>query len=65
MDAEGSLSTGVTLKDAAGNTLAEVIIGNDRPAKGNSDQKEMFIRKPEKFADLAGDGKTLDRKESR
>ena len=47
VDAEGSLSTGVTLKDAAGNTLAEVIIGNDRPAKGNSDQKEMFIRKPE------------------
>ena len=46
VDAEGSLSTGVTLKDAAGNTLAEVIIGNDRPAKGNSDQKEMFIRKP-------------------
>ena len=47
VEAEGSLSTGVTLKDAAGNTLAEVIIGNDRPAKGNSDQKEMFIRKPE------------------
>ncbi len=46
VDAEGSLSTGVTLKDAAGNTLAEVIIGNDRPAKGNSEQKEMFIRKP-------------------
>ena len=46
VEAEGSLSTGVTLKDAAGNTLAGVIIGNDRPAKGNSDQKEMFIRKP-------------------
>ncbi len=47
VDAEGSLSTGVTLKDAAANTLAEVIIGNDRPAGGNGGQKEMFIRKPE------------------
>ena len=46
VEAEGSLSTGVTLKDAAGNTLAGVIIGNDRPAGGNSGQKEMFIRKP-------------------
>ena len=46
VETERSLSTGVTLKDAA-NTLADVIIGNDRPAKGNSDQKEMFIRKPE------------------
>ncbi len=44
--AEGSLSTGVTLKDVAGNTLAAVIVGNDRPAKGNPDQKEVFIRKP-------------------
>lgn len=47
VEAEGSLSTSVTLKDAAGNTLAAVIIGNDRPAGGNGDQKEMFIRKPE------------------
>ena len=46
VEAEGSLSMGVTLKDAAGNTLAEVIIGNDRPAKGNGGQKELFIRKP-------------------
>ena len=43
--AEGSLSTGVTLKDATGNTLAEFIIGNDRPAKGKSGYKEIFIRK--------------------
>ncbi len=47
VETERSLSTGVTLKDAAGNTLAEVIIGNDRPAGGNGGQKEMFIRKPE------------------
>ena len=46
VEAEGSLSTGVTLKDATGNTLAEVVIGNDRPAKGKSGYKEFFIRKP-------------------
>ncbi len=46
VDAEGSLSTGVTLKDAEGNILAEVILGNDRLAQGNRDQKEMFVRKP-------------------
>ena len=46
IDAEGSLSTGVTLKDAAGNVLAEIIVGHDRPAKGNPDHKEVFIRKP-------------------
>ena len=45
VDAEGSLSTGVILKDATGNILADVIIGNDRPAKGKSGYKEMFIRK--------------------
>ena len=46
VEAEGSLSTGVTLKDAAGNAVAAAIIGNDRPAKGKSGYKEMFIRKP-------------------
>ncbi len=45
VDAEGSLSMGVTLKDATGNILAAAIIGNDRPAKGKSGYKEMFIRK--------------------
>ena len=46
VDAEGSLSTGITLKDATGNTVVAAIIGNDRSAQGNRDQKEMFIRKP-------------------
>ncbi len=46
VEAEGSLSTGMTLKDAAGNTLGDVIIGHDRPAQGNDGQKELFIRKP-------------------
>ena len=45
VDAEGSLSTAVTLKNATGNTLADVVIGNDRPSKGKSGYKEMFIRK--------------------
>lgn len=47
VEAEGSSSTGVTLKDAAGNIMADVIVGNDRPAKGKTGYKELFIRKPE------------------
>lgn len=43
--ADGSLSTGVTLKDSAGTTLAEVIVGNQRPARGNPGQDEVYIRK--------------------
>ena len=43
--ADGSSSTGVTLKDSTGTTLAEVIVGNQRPAKGNPGQDEVYIRK--------------------
>ena len=45
VEAEGSLSTGITLKDATGNTVAEVILGDARPAKGKGGYKETFIRK--------------------
>ncbi|MDE0145995.1 MAG: DUF4340 domain-containing protein [Nitrospira sp.] len=45
VEAEGSLSTGITLKDATDNTVAAAVIGNDRPAKGKSGYKELFIRK--------------------
>ncbi len=45
VEAEGSLSTGVTLKDATDNTVAAAVIGNDRPAQGKSGYKELFIRK--------------------
>lgn len=45
VETKGSLSTGITLKDATGHTLAAAIIGNDRPAKGKSGYKEIFIRK--------------------
>lgn len=45
VEAEGSLSTGVTLKDATDNTVAAAVIGNDRPAKVKSGAKELFIRK--------------------
>lgn len=45
VEAEGSLSTGITLKDATGNTVAAAVIGNDRPAQGKSGYKELFIRK--------------------
>ena len=45
VDAEGSLSTGITLKDATDNTVAAAVIGNDRTAQGKSGYKELFIRK--------------------
>ena len=45
VDAEGSLSTGITLKDATGKAVAVAILGNDRPAQGKSGYKELFIRK--------------------
>ena len=46
VEAEGSLSTGITLKDATGKAVAVAILGNDRPAQGKSGYKEIFIRKP-------------------
>ncbi len=46
VDVEGSLSTGVALKDAEGHTLAEVIVGHARPDRGQSGHQEMFVRKP-------------------
>lgn len=46
VDAEGSLSTGITLKDATGKVVAAAILGNDRSAQGKSGYKEIFIRKP-------------------
>ncbi len=45
VEAEGSISTGVTIKDSTGTTLAEVIIGKQRPSKGNSSQEEVYVRK--------------------
>jgi len=45
VEAEGSISTGVTLKDSAGTTLVEVIIGKQRPSKGNPSQEEVYVRK--------------------
>lgn len=45
VEAEGSLSTGVTFKDATDNPVAAVVIGNDRPAQGKGGYKELFIRK--------------------
>ena len=46
VEAEGSISTGVTLKDSAGTTLAEVIVGKQHPSKGNPSQDEVYVRKP-------------------
>ncbi len=44
--AEGSISMRVTLKDSAGTTLAEVIVGKQHPSKGNPSQDEVYVRKP-------------------
>lgn len=46
VEAEGSLSTGVTLKDAAGATMADAIVGKQQPSKGSLGQDEVYIRKP-------------------
>lgn len=51
VEAEGSISTGVTLKDSAGTTLAEVIIGKQHPSKGNPSKDEVYVR-------IAGDPET-------
>lgn len=45
VDAEGASSTEVTLTDSAGTTLAKLIVGNQRPAKGDSGQEEVYVRK--------------------
>ncbi len=46
VDAEGSISMRVTLKDSAGTSLAEVIVGKQHPSKGNPSQDEVYVRKP-------------------
>ena len=45
VETEGSLSTGITLKDATDKTVAAAVIGNDRAAQRKSGYKELFIRK--------------------
>ncbi|WP_447963863.1 DUF4340 domain-containing protein [Nitrospira sp. Ecomares 2.1] len=44
---EDSLSTTVTLKTANNPEAAVVILGNQRPAKGNPRMSEIYVRKPE------------------
>ncbi|MCA9420557.1 MAG: DUF4340 domain-containing protein [Nitrospira sp.] len=43
---EGSLSTTVTLKTPNNPEAALVIVGNQRPAKGNPRMSEIYVRKP-------------------
>lgn len=43
---EGSLSTTVTLKTRNNPEAAMVILGNQRPAKGNPRMSEIYVRKP-------------------
>jgi len=44
---EGAKSTLLTLKNAQGETVASVIIGNDRTAKIDSTRQEIYLRKPD------------------
>ena len=45
VEAEGSSSTRITLKDTKGTFLVEAIVGKQRPAKGTSSHDEVYIRK--------------------
>ena len=47
VEAEGSTSTSIHLKTADGTSLAELLIGKQRAAKGNPNQDEIYIRKPQ------------------
>ncbi|MDM8560187.1 DUF4340 domain-containing protein [Candidatus Parabeggiatoa sp. HSG14] len=42
---DGAKSTLVTFKKKEGETVASVIIGNDRVSKGDSTQREIYVRK--------------------
>jgi len=46
VEAEGSSSTRVILKDATGTTMADVIVGKQQPSKGSLGQDEVYVRKP-------------------
>ncbi len=45
VEAEGSVSTEITLKDSAGATMVDVIVGKQQPSKGSLGQDEVYIRK--------------------
>ena len=47
VEAEGSLSTGITIKNGEGENLAALIVGNQRPAKGDPSRDEIYVRKPD------------------
>ncbi len=44
---ENAKSTLITFKKAAGETLASLIVGNDRLAKTDSTRREIYVRKPD------------------
>mgnify|MGYP003701805419 CR=1 FL=1 len=44
---EGAKSTLLTFKKAAGETVASVIVGNEKTAKTDSTRKEIYVRKPD------------------
>jgi hypothetical protein len=44
---ENAQSTLITFEKAAGETLASLIVGNDRVAKTDSTRREIYVRKPD------------------
>lgn len=46
VETKGSASTLVSLKKANGESVADLILGNQHPAKGNPSLDEIYVRKP-------------------
>ncbi len=46
-DQEGSVSTVLTLKTADNPKVATLVVGNQKPSKGNPRASDMYVRKPE------------------
>ena len=46
VDAPGGNAVRLVFKDAAGGALADMIVGNDRPARGDPEAVEYYVREP-------------------
>ena len=46
VETEGSKAVQVTLEDAQGQTLADILVGKQKPARMDSTQKDVYVRKP-------------------
>ncbi|MFT5172666.1 MAG: hypothetical protein ACI8W7_000832 [Gammaproteobacteria bacterium] len=61
-----SRAVAISLLDGAGNSLASLLVGDERPAKGDATRNEFFVRIPgeartwQVIGSLAGDAGTVD-----